>query len=105
MTIANPKTYISIPEFWCLYTKEWIEPTSENALISESAFLSLEKFIAEWNNGKENILTLSFHKRYGKIIKAQNYVGVIQTHDGTTIEILPKIHREQDENEVRSIFL
>ncbi|RUM69371.1 MAG: restriction endonuclease [Sulfurovum sp.] len=30
-------------------------------------------------------------KGYGKVLQAQNYVGVIQTKDGTTIEILPKI--------------
>lgn len=105
MSITSFQAYITIPEFGFLYTKEWVEPTSENALISERAFLALEKFIAEWNNGEENILTLSFHKKYGKIIKAQNYVGVIQTHDGTTIEILPKIHKEQDEKVVRAIFL
>jgi 5-methylcytosine-specific restriction enzyme subunit McrC len=106
MTITSSTSHIlAFQSLDSLYTKEWIEPSSENALISERAFLSLEKFISEGKKGEENILTMSFHKKYGKIIKAQNYVGVIQTDDGTTIEILPKIHREQDEKNVRSIFL
>lgn len=102
----SSKESICIPEFGFVFSKEWVDPIpNENALISERAFSSLEKFIAEWKNGEEAVLTLSFHKRYGKIIKAQNYVGIIQTRDGTTIEILPKIHSNYSSGNTRRIFL
>lgn len=35
---------------------------------------------------------------YGKVLQAQNYVGIIQTKDGTTIEILPKIANLNEDN-------
>lgn len=38
-------------------------------------------------------------------LTAQSFVGVIVTEDGTTIEILPKISTEDNENEVRKTFL
>ncbi len=42
-----------------------------------------------------------------KTIRAINYVGVLQTRQGTTIEILPKVEldRDPDETQEREIFL
>ena len=57
--------------------------------IEETSFESIEKFILE--NETEQYLKITTKKGYGKVLQAQNYVGVIQTKDGTTIEILPKI--------------
>ena len=36
-------------------------------------------------------LKITTKNGFGKVLQAQNFVGVIQTKDGTTIEILPKI--------------
>jgi 5-methylcytosine-specific restriction enzyme subunit McrC len=38
-------------------------------------------------------------------IKAQNYVGVIQTKSGTVVEILPKIHNAESEDDTRDILV
>lgn len=58
-------------------------------------FEQLETFILTNQNKDTNALELmglSARKGIGKIITAKNYVGIITLKDGTTIEILPKIH-------------
>ena len=60
-----------------------------NSYIEKITFETIEKFVLE--NETEQYLKITTKKAYGKVLQAQNYVGVIQTKDGTTIEILPKI--------------
>lgn len=62
---------------------------SEKNYIKKDSFESIEKFILE--NETMQYLKITTKKGFGKVLQAQNYVGVIQTKDGTTIEILPKI--------------
>jgi 5-methylcytosine-specific restriction enzyme subunit McrC len=52
-------------------------------------FDQLEDFVLK--NDTYEYLKVTHKKGIGKVIQAQNYVGIIQTKDGTTIEILPKI--------------
>ena len=58
-------------------------------------FEQLENFILT-NRSKDTdaleLMGLSARKGIGKVITAKNYVGIITLNDGTTIEILPKIH-------------
>ena len=70
--------------------------------IEETSFESIEKFILE--NETEQYLKITTKKGYGKVLQAQNYVGVIQTKDGTTIEILPKI-KNFDEQKSKEILI
>jgi len=85
---------ISLKEYEFLQTKD-INPTNEKAhYIEERSFLELEKFILE--NETTPYLKIISKKGFGKILQAQNFVGVIQTKDGTTIEILPKIKNIAD---------
>lgn len=62
--------------------------------LPQETFDALENFVLA-NRGKEadalELMGLSARKGVGRIITARNYVGVITMHDGTTIEILPKI--------------
>lgn len=58
--------------------------------IKKETFDSLEKFVLE-NEKTAQYLKITTKNGFGKVLQAQNYVGVIQTKDGTTIEILPKI--------------
>ncbi|MGJ0310153.1 McrC family protein [Aliarcobacter cryaerophilus] len=58
--------------------------------IKKETFDSLEKFVLE-NEQIAQYLKITTKSGFGKVLQAQNYVGVIQTKDGTTIEILPKI--------------
>ncbi|MDD2698788.1 MAG: McrC family protein [Arcobacteraceae bacterium] len=63
--------------------------------IKPDTFETLEKFILE--NETMQYLKITTKKGFGKVLQAQNYVGVIQTKDGTTIEILPKIQNVDEE--------
>lgn len=58
-------------------------------------FEQLEHFVLS-NHTKDadalELMSLSARRGVGKIITAKNYVGIITMNDGTTIEILPKIH-------------
>lgn len=64
-----------------------------------STFQSLEEFILANNSQESDVLEfmgISAKKGIGKVITAKNYVGVISMNDGTTIEILPKIYSQHD---------
>ena len=50
------------------------------------------------NEETAQYLKITTKRPYGKVLQAQNYVGLIQTKDGTTIEILPKIASLENEN-------
>ena len=63
--------------------------------IKPDTFEAIEKFVLE--NETEQYLKITTKKGFGKVLQAQNYVGVIQTKDGTTIEILPKIKKLENE--------
>lgn len=70
-------------------------------------FQQLREFILT-NRNKDTdaleLMGLSARKGIGEVITAKNYVGIITLHDGTTIEILPKIHSaiEDDANGSRT---
>lgn len=70
-------------------------------------FQQLREFILT-NRSKDTdaleLMSLSARKGIGEVITAKNYVGIITLHDGTTIEILPKIHSaiEDDANGTRT---
>ena len=75
---------------------------SEENYIEKTIFESIEKFVLE--NETEQYLKITTKKGFGKVLQAQNYVGVIQAKDGTTIEILPKI-RNFDEQKSKEILI
>ena len=66
----------------------------QNSYIENTTFEAIEKFVLE--NETEQYLKITTKKGFGKVLQAQNYVGVIQTKDGTTIEILPKIKKRNE---------
>lgn len=61
------------------------------------SFEHLKQFVAENTDESVEIeRAFSYHcKRRQEYIKVKNYVGLIETKDGTSIEILPKIYRNQ----------
>ncbi|WP_373072200.1 McrC family protein [Sulfurimonas sp.] len=84
---------MTIKEFGFLqYKKE----EDKHNYIKPDAFEAIEKFVLE-NEATAQYLKITTKKGYGKVLQAQNYVGVIQTKDGTTIEILPKISSLKDD--------
>jgi len=71
--------------------------------ISVKNFEAIENFILT-NEQAIPYLKVMTKKGYGKVLQAQNYVGVLQTKDGITIEILPKI-RELDRKTSKEILI
>ena len=90
---------IVLKEFEFLQYKKEEE---QNSYIEKTTFEAIEKFVLE--NETEQYLKITTKKGFGKVLQAQNYVGVIQTKDGTTIEILPKI-KNFDEQKLKEILI
>ncbi len=80
------KQQITLREYDFLHAKK----ERKGNYISSKNFEAIENFILS-NEQAIPYLKITTKKGYGKVLQAQNYVGVIQTKDGTTIEILPKI--------------
>jgi len=80
------KHQITIREYDFLHSKE----ERNKNYISSKNFQAIENFILS-NEQATPYLKITTKKGYGKVLQAQNYAGVLQTKDGTTIEILPKI--------------
>lgn len=72
--------------------------------IEEKTFEAIEKFVLQ-NEASAQYLKIATKKGFGKVLQAQNYVGVIQTKDGTTIEILPKISNVESEEKSKEILI
>ena len=101
-----------------IYTiKEYESFTKEKCVdgytaLPEDTFNTLENFILtnlkldEKSSDPIELLSISARKSIGKIITAQNYVGVLSLCDGTVIEILPKVTNNKISiDKVRKIFL
>ena len=79
-------------------------------LLPKSTFEQIEQFVLENSETTDGVAVVDFlkpgfKKNIGKILKTQNYVGLIETRNKTIIEILPKIFKVEDEKETRAIFL
>jgi len=63
--------------------------------LPEKVFNEIEAFVLKNEIEEDGLATQflipAYKKVYGKILKAKNYVGILQTKNGITIEILPKI--------------
>jgi len=72
--------------------------------ISKKDFCDIENFILK--NSDENAPFLRIASGVGgKFIQARNYVGVLQTKSGLTIEILPKIADKNDAKKSKKVFI
>jgi len=89
-----------IKEYEFLQTKD----RAYKNYINSNTFLELEKFVLE-NEVTTQYLKLTTKKAFGKVLQAQNYVGLIQTKDGTTIEILPKVKNVTSDEESKKILI
>ena len=72
--------------------------------IGKKDFKDIENFILK--NSDENAPFLRIASEVGgKFIQARNYVGVLQTKSGLTIEILPKIADKNDAERSKAVFI
>ena len=77
------------------------ESGDRNAVgLPKSAFDYLRKLIQDesLSNDFSPFFKLTTYKRK-TALKVQNYVGVLQTPCGTVIEVLPKLYKDEEENE------
>ena len=85
---------ITITEFERIYQHD----------ICKKDFGDIENFILK--NSDENAPFLRIASGVGgKFIQARNYVGVLQTKSGLTIEILPKIADKNDAERSKTVFI
>lgn len=111
---------LTLIEHSFIYAEKGIrEPESDgnNIKVPQSVFDEIKAFVLknaiEKDNSVVNFLVPGFKNNYGEILKAKNYVGVIQTKKGITIEILPKIYgveksntnKEEQIKQTKTIFL
>ena len=91
-----------ISEFKSIYYKKGNEifglDLKNNLVVTKIVFDEVRQFILK-NSEQTQFLKPSYKNGLGEVLQAQNYVGVIQTKDGTTIEILPKISNLQDDKD------
>jgi len=96
----------SILEYRSIYHKSYDiygEDITGNLVVPKKVFDDLKQFVLK-NNEQTLFLKPSYKNGLGETLQAQNYVGVIQTKDGTTIEILPKI-QNLDTDESKKILI
>ena len=69
--------------------------------LENRSFQSLKNFVAENNDPNSDVeQAFTLHRKKGKdFIHVKNFVGVVETPQGTTIEILPKIYQLEDVND------
>ena len=100
------KNSFTLLEYKAIYAlKDITEPyydDSRNLVVPQNVYDGIEKFY--YDNSAVQSYFVPSKKQGKKALIAQNYVGIIQTKDGTTIEILPKI-TNVDENESKSILV
>jgi len=76
---------------------------NNNLVVSRNVFDEIKQFILK-NSEQTQFLKPGYKNTIGEVLQAKNYVGVIQTKDGTTIEILPKI-QNVDEGKSKDILI
>lgn len=99
MAVLN--THITLSEYSYIFVGS--EDIGSNKAVDKKTFDEVESFVLQ-NSDTVQYLKLGQNKLH-KYLQAQNYVGVIQTKSGVTIEILPKIARNQDDNKSKNILI
>lgn len=77
--------------------------------VDTKTFAQLEQLILSFNESELaddaiEFLSIASKRNVGKVIRAKNYVGVLQVNDNVQLEILPKIHGGAPED-TRKTFL
>lgn len=87
---------------------------TEYAYLPEPIFRDLEAFIHAFSGNEEHadaldFLKIGFLRNVGDIISVNNYVGLIQMHNGHQVQVLPKIDftdcTDKGHEETKRVFL
>ncbi|SDM29531.1 5-methylcytosine-specific restriction enzyme subunit McrC [Paenibacillus sp. OK060] len=86
--------------------KEYIHD-SKYKYLDDKSFSDLENLVLTFNNKDADAIdffSITTLRNVGKVIRAKNYVGIVQLKSGTQIQILPKIEVRQG-YDTKIIFL
>lgn len=88
------KNSIEIKEFDIITSNN--EYKDDYELLDKESFTLLENMILQFNENEDtdalDFFSITTMRQVGKVIRAKNYVGIIQLKNGTQIQILPKIY-------------
>ncbi len=99
------KKQFTLIEYSYLYISEKNgETDGSNIGLTKKTFEEVELFVLE-NDSAGQFLTITSKRGIGKIARAKQYVGVIETKSGILIEILPKIAQLEDHICTRKTFM
>lgn len=102
------KKLITIKEYDNLTTNRDFAKLPSYQYIDKESFSQLETLVLSVDEGEQSnaidLMSLSSKRNVGKVLRAKNYVGIVQLKNGTQIEILPKIH-ERSEEDSKTVFL
>lgn len=104
--------HLVLNEYKCLFVtpdgQYSIRGNNGHIGVPKRIYDEVETFVLQSKNDECYALQPCYKPRLGKVLQAQQFVGIIETKSGTTIEILPKItevHNENDRKRTREVFL
>ncbi|MEK4713572.1 McrC family protein [Sporosarcina sp. FSL K6-5500] len=90
------KRLVELKEYDVIISNKEMSKETGAVYLDKASFSQLENLILTFNESNEadaiDFLTISSKRNVGKIIRAKNYVGVLQLNNGVQLQILPKIH-------------
>lgn len=88
---------LEVKEYDSITCNENFKEDKNYIFLDQESFLELESLILTFNNNDETdgikFFTLTSKRNIGKVIRAKNYVGIVQMRNGTQLQILPKIDK------------
>lgn len=74
----------------------------EDVGVPKRVFDEVKSFVLQNKDDVHQFLVPGYKKHLKETLKAQQYVGVIETRSGYSIEILPKLAKGQSDNDIQS---
>ncbi|MBO1626147.1 McrC family protein [Bacillus arachidis] len=102
------KKLVELREYDVITTNREISKDTGLIYLDKVSFSELESLILNFNEINEanaiDFLSLSSKRNVGKVIRAKNYVGVLQLNNGIQLQILPKVHGGTQEDSKRTFL-
>ena len=102
------KKLVELKEYDVITSNQEMSKEAGAVYLDKSSFSQLENLILTFNESNEvdaiDFLSISSKRNVGKIIRAKNYVGVLQLNNGVQLQILPKIHGGTQEDSKKTFL-
>lgn len=90
------KKLVELREYEVITTNKEMSKQVGAVHLDKASFSQLEDLIVTFNESNDadaiDFFSISSQRNVGKVIRAKNYVGVLQLNNGVQLQILPKIH-------------